>query len=75
MNAKTTRKISNAPLAFARKLDKTFGPCTVIRSLTQRFPKLPRGDVLEIADSIGINRNTANRQFQEIRSGNLQVVG
>lgn len=74
--AKTApNKTQAAALAHARKLSKEYGPCTVVREVAQKYKSLSRGEVLEIAAALKINKGTASRQFQEIRSGNIKVEG
>lgn len=71
----STSGVSTAALAYARKLAKDgYGNCTIIRGVTQRFSKMPRKDVLSIAKALRINPGTASRQFQEVRSGAVEVT-
>ena len=77
----TTTKTATTPAPqlsdaakLAAKLNREFGPCTVVRAVAQKFPKLRRRDVMSIATKLGINKYTASRQFQEVRSGEIEVV-
>lgn len=69
-----TTKTFNTALAHARKLNKEYGPCTVLREVTQKYASLERKDVLAIAKALGLNTGTAARQFQEVRSGNIRIA-
>lgn len=64
---------SQPALTYARRLNKDYGPVTVVRAVTQRFPRLRRRDVLAIASELKINTGTASRQFQEVRNNGLRV--
>lgn len=70
-NSKTFTKA----LTTARKLAKSYGNCTVVREVTQRYSTLERKDVLAICAKVGISKFTAQRQFQEVRSGNIRILG
>ena len=72
MNA--TTKTATAALATAKQLTKEgYGPCTIIRVITQRYPHLTRAEVLDIAKAVKINPATASTQYQQVRSGNIVV--
>jgi len=61
--------------AYARKINREYGPCTVVRAVAQRYPSLRRRDVLGIAGALKINPGTAARQFFLSRSGQIEVTG
>lgn len=65
MNAKTNT--FKSAVALAKRLDKEYGPVTVLRAVTQRYASLERRDVLEVARALRYNEGTASRQFQEVR--------
>jgi hypothetical protein len=67
-----SKTVSSAK-AFAAKTYREYGPCDTIRAVAQRYKSLKRGDVLSIADSLKINRHTANTQFQRVRSGEIEI--
>lgn len=52
---------------------KDFGPCTVVRAVTQKYPSLRRRDVLAIAEALKIDQGTARQQFFLTRSGNIAI--
>lgn len=58
---------------YARKIAKDYGSVTVIRAVSQKYGKIPRADVLAIADKLGINKFTASRQFHVARSGEVEI--
>lgn len=67
-------KTIQAAERYARQLTrKEFGPCTVVRAVTQRYSKLRRRDVLGIAEKLDINEYTASRQFQEVRHNGVRI--
>lgn len=64
------------PMAYAKALvAKDYGPVTVVRAVTQHYPKLQRKEVLRIAGELGLNLGTAARQYQEVRSGKVRLTG
>lgn len=68
-NAKTVR----VARTYAAKVNKEFGPCTVVRAVAQKYPSLRRRDVLSVTTELGINEKTAARQFFLTRSGAVRI--
>ena len=63
-----------AALATARSLiKKDYGACTIIRAITQKYPKLVRHEVMEIAELCKLNAFTASRQYHLVRSGEVEI--
>lgn len=58
---------------YARKISKDYGSVTVVRAVSQKFGDLVRGDVMALAEKLGINKFTASRQFHVARSGEVEI--
>lgn len=58
---------------YARKISKDYGSVTVVRAVSQKFSDLVRGDVMALAEKLGINKFTASRQFHVARSGEVEI--
>jgi hypothetical protein len=76
-NGKTPAPVKKAApadaKAYAAKLAKEFGNCTVVRATVQKFPKLTRAETLALADELKIPRATASTQYQAVRHGGVTV--
>jgi hypothetical protein len=74
--AQAVSPVAVAALDYAVILTaEDFSPCTIIRAVASKFPSLVRGEMLAIADVLGLNAGTTARQYQEVRSGSLVVDG
>lgn len=65
--ANLTTDLQLAAAAHLESLKGTARPVAAVRSLVMEFPVLERFEVLAICTLHGINRNTANTQYQFVR--------